>query len=158
MSALDEFKDKIRSGEMFDAMAVAMGEAVELNITTWIAPAEEDDSELDSQPGHRMRTRINLIDGEIDNEIGREFANNPGYEQLQKLHLQQVKRGREILLNNLASLQSMFAMLEETQTAMSEVNASVETQALPEAKSTDLEADVSVESATGISESDIAEY
>ena len=133
MSASDEFRAKIAAGEMLDAMAIAMSEAIELNITTWIAANETDSLGDESpQPGHRMRTRINLIDGEVDNEIGREFANNPAYDQLQKLHLEQVRKGREILLNNLASLQSMFAMLNETQTAMAELPQTIETPVLPE--------------------------
>lgn len=133
MSASDEFRAKIAAGEMLDAMAIAMSEAIELNITTWIAANETDSLGDESpQPGHRMRTRINLIDGEVDNEIGREFANNPAYDQLQKLHLEQVRKGREILLNNLASLQSMFAMLNETQTAMAELPQTIETPVLSE--------------------------
>ena len=131
MSASDEFRAKITAGEMLDAMAIAMSEAIELNITTWITD-EADSPGQESQPGHRMRTRINLIDGEVDNEIGREFATNPAYDQLQKLHLEQVRKGREILLNNLASLQSMFAMLNETQTVMAEIPPTIETPILLE--------------------------
>lgn len=130
MTALEEFQAKIQEGEIYDAMAIAMGEAIELKISTWIV-SDENNSESASQSGYRMRTRINLIDGEIDNEIGRKFASNPAYNELQKLHLEQVTKGREILLNNLASLQSMLSALEATQKAIPEISAA-ETPALPE--------------------------
>lgn len=132
MTPLEEFKEKVRAGKMFDALAIAMSEAIELNITTWVVASEQEQLEETSQPGYRMRTRINLVDGEVDNEIGREFATNPAYGELQKLHLEQVQQGREILLNNLASLQSMFAMLNDTQSAMSETPEKSDDKLLPE--------------------------
>lgn len=130
MTPLEEFKAKIKAGEMFEALAIAMSESIELNITTWVASAEEQLEET-SQPGYRMRTRINLVDGEVDNEIGQEFLSNPAYAELQKLHLEQVKQGREILLNNLASLQSMFAILNDTQATMTEIPPQSDNRLLP---------------------------
>ena len=114
MTAIEQFKNKIQAGEVYDALALAMSEAIELKITTWVASSETDNLDDDSQPGYRMRTCINLVEGKVENEIGREFANNPAYEELQKLHLEQVRQGREIILNNLASLQTMFAMFNDT--------------------------------------------
>ena len=118
MTAIEQFKDKIKAGEIYDALALAMSEAIELKITTWVASSETDNLDDDSKPGYRMRTRINLVDGEVENEIGREFATNPAYEELQKLHLEQVRQGREIILNNLASLQTMLATLNDTMAQM----------------------------------------
>ena len=124
MTALEEFRDKIASGQVFDALTLAMSEAIELDITTWVASNDTDgtsDGTEDScQPGYRMRTRINIVDGEIENEIGREFATNPAYVELQKLHLEQVQQGREILLNNLVSLQAILAAFSDTMSEMSE--------------------------------------
>ena len=120
MTALDEFRGKISSGQIFDALTVAMSEAIELNITTWVASNDTDEIEESAKPGYRMRTRINIVDGEIENEIGREFATNPAYIELQKLHLEQVQQGREILLNNLASLQAMLAAFSNTMSEMSD--------------------------------------
>ncbi len=116
MTATEQFKDKIQKGEVYDALTLAMSEAIELKITTWVASSETDDLDNDSKPGYRMRTSINLVEGKIDNEIGREFASNPAYEELQKLHLEQVQQGREIILNNLASLQTIFAMFNDNMT------------------------------------------
>lgn len=126
MTATEQFKDKIQKGEVYDALTLAMSEAIELKITTWVASSETDDLDNDSKPGYRMRTSINLVEGKIDNEIGREFASNPAYEELQKLHLEQVQQGREIILNNLASLQTIFAMFNDnmTQNSSSEYSSS----------------------------------
>ncbi|VEP16087.1 conserved hypothetical protein [Hyella patelloides LEGE 07179] len=132
MKPLEEFREKVRAGKMFDALAIAMSESIELNITTSVASEEDRQLGETSQPGYRMRTRINIVDGEVENEIGREFASNPAYAELQKLHLEQVKQGREILLNNLASLQSMFAMLNDTQSITTEITTKPEDKRLPE--------------------------
>ncbi|ELS04313.1 hypothetical protein Xen7305DRAFT_00040420 [Xenococcus sp. PCC 7305] len=127
MRPLEEFKGKIASGQVFDALTVAMSEAIELNITTWVASDDPNQEEDTSKPGYRMRTRINIVDGEIENEIGREFATNPAYVELQKLHLEQVQQGREILLNNLASLQTMLATFSSTMSEMTD-NKIIESQ------------------------------
>lgn len=131
MTPLEEFQEKVKAGEMFDALAIAMSESIELNITTSVASSKKEGIN-ETQPGYRMRTRVNLVDGEVDNEIGREFITNPAYAELQKLHLEQVKQGREILLNNLASLQSMFAMLNDTQSSVTEISPQQEDNLLPE--------------------------
>lgn len=131
MTPLEEFRQKIEAGEIFAALAIAMSEAVELDVTTSIASAQNRQEES-SQSDCWMHTRINLIDGKIENEISRKFANNSAYAHLQKLHLEQVKQGREIVLNNLASLQSMFAMLNETQSKIKEISATSEPKSLPE--------------------------
>lgn len=130
MTPLEEFRQKVEAGEIFAALAIAMSEAVELDVTTSIT--SDRNREESPQSGCWMHTRINLIDGNIENEISREFANNSAYAHLQKLHLEQVKQGREIVLNNLASLQSMFAMLKETQSKIQEISATSETKSLPE--------------------------
>ena len=132
MTPLEEFKAKVRAGELHEALAIAMSEAIELKITTVIADSQEQLLEDASQPGYRMRTRINIVDGEVENEIGKEFINNPAYAELQKFHFEQITQGREILLNNLANLQSMFAMLQDTQSELTKIAANPEDKLLPE--------------------------
>ena len=114
MTAMKEFRDKIEAGEIFEALTLAMSEAVELKITTWVAAADLEKRTDESQPGYRLHTRINLVNGEVENEIGSEFVNNPNYAQLQQLHLEQVQQGRETLIKNIESLQAMFTIFNET--------------------------------------------
>lgn len=122
MTAMTEFKEKIKAGEFLDALTLAMGEAVELEITTWVSSQDDLDSgdypaaySTDRpQANNCLRTRINLIDGEIENEIGREFIDNPGYAELQQLHLEQVQQSRDTLIRNLESLQAMFTIFNKT--------------------------------------------
>lgn len=123
MTAMKEFKEKVQAGEFFDALTLAMSEAVELKITTWVTSEDIDSSgSIDkSQPGNRLRTRINLIDGEIDNEIGSEFIDNPGYAELQKLHIEQVQQSRETMIRNLESLQAMFNIFNHTFSSTPEI-------------------------------------
>lgn len=120
MTAMTEFKEKIKAGEFLDALTLAMGEAVELKITTWVSSEDDVIESNPSQPSNRLRTRINLIDGEIENEIGSEFINNPGYAELQQLHLEQVQQSRDTLIRNLESLQAMFTIFNNTFTPTTE--------------------------------------
>ena len=114
MTAIEEFRAKMKAGAIFDALTLAMSEAVELKITTWVAADNLENNRDESQPGYRLHTRINLINGEVENEIGSEFINNPDYAQLQQLHLEQVQQGRETLIKNIESLQAMFTIFNDT--------------------------------------------
>jgi hypothetical protein len=131
VEAIDEFKDKLRSGEIFEALTIAMSEAIELKVTTWISSAESPPTardfyangtlKEDLQPprGSCLQTRINLVDGEVENLIGSEFIGNEAYAELQQFHLEQVKEGREILLKNIESLQKIFVVMTNTMSQLS---------------------------------------
>ncbi len=117
MAKSDDFKQELRSGNLSDAIKIAFGEAIELEITTWVATTEQmelapEDTDQ-ARPGHRMRTRINLVDGDIENEVGSQFLGNSRYAALKNFHLNQVQEGREIIRQNLASLRTLFGMLVE---------------------------------------------
>ncbi|MBW4577029.1 MAG: hypothetical protein KME08_17280 [Aphanothece sp. CMT-3BRIN-NPC111] len=114
MAASDDFKEQLKAGKIVEALALALGEAVELKITTWVSSeSAEDTSASDSgqdlaKAGQRLRTRINLIDGDIDNEIGNQFLNSGPYTELRQFHLEQVAQSHKIIQNNLNSLQKLF--------------------------------------------------
>ena len=118
MTASEEFKQKIRAGQLFDAFALAVSEAIELKITTWVSSSNIETQSIiaKDEPFSEscLRTRINLFKGEIDNEIGSTLIGNKDYAELQKLHQEQVQQGREIILKNLESLQKMFVVLNST--------------------------------------------
>lgn len=100
-----------------DALTLALGEAVELEITTWVSSSSDADllTESNRPPAHCcMRTRINIVDGDIDNQIGSQFIGNGPYTELRQFHLEQVQEGRQIIRHNLESIQQLFTVLTHT--------------------------------------------
>lgn len=116
MAASDEFRKYLKEGKVVEALTLALGEAIELEITTWVSTEEDQGYGAIGQPapGSRMRTRMNLVDGDIDNEVGSQFIGSGPYTELRDFHLQQVQDGRDIIKQNLESLQQMFVLLART--------------------------------------------
>lgn len=119
MTASQDFKDELRqekldSNSIAKALKIALTEAIELKITTWVVPADNPNATGNPDPGYRMRTRINIVDGDIDNEIGSLFVGNGPYTELRDFHLKQVADGRDILQQNLESLENLFSTLVGT--------------------------------------------
>ncbi|HEY9700877.1 MAG TPA: hypothetical protein V6C58_00430, partial [Allocoleopsis sp.] len=102
MTISDEFQAQIRSGNIVEALTMAIGGAIELEITTWVASSQSNTDEHSA--GNRIRTRISIVDGEIDNEVGSKFIGIGPYTELRELHLQQVQQGRDIIQRNLENL------------------------------------------------------
>ncbi|MEC4983042.1 MAG: hypothetical protein SAK42_02900, partial [Oscillatoria sp. PMC 1076.18] len=86
-----------------------MNEAIELKITTWVSSAA--DTAIAPQPGKRLHTRINLVDGDIENEIGDRFIGTGAYKELRQFHCEQVALANQTIQGNLESLQQLFAVL-----------------------------------------------
>ncbi len=118
MATSDQFKAQLKAGEIVDALTLALSEAVELEITTWVSSSSSDDQTLadaNQPPAHsRMRTRMNIVDGDIDNEIGAQFIGNGPYTELRQFHMEQVLEGRQIIQHNLENLQQLFTVLTNT--------------------------------------------
>ena len=112
MTSSKEFKQAVREGKLKEALAIAMENVPELHITTWIASA--DDS---SHPNERecLRTHINLVEGEIVNEIDERLLGDRSLPGLQQFHLQQVTRGHQTVSQNIQSLQQIFRLLSVLQ-------------------------------------------
>lgn len=103
MSKIEEVKAKIREGNMETAMAMAMAEAMKLEIVTTV---NDSDALSHSQC---YRSHLDLLNNEIDHQID-EQKNN---EHLQNLHFQEVEKAHEKILKNVQSLQKMFALLQD---------------------------------------------
>ncbi|MEC4983041.1 MAG: hypothetical protein SAJ37_21985 [Oscillatoria sp. PMC 1068.18] len=117
MAASDEFKEYIKEGKIFEALTLALSEAIELEITTWVSTANDNPNESNlghPVPGNCLRTRMNMVDGDIENEVGTQFIGNAPYTELREFHLEQVKEGRKTIQQNLESLQQMFVVLAST--------------------------------------------
>jgi len=53
MATSDDFKEKLKAGKIVDALTLALGESVELEITTWVCSANskaETSAEADPTP------------------------------------------------------------------------------------------------------------
>ncbi|RCJ41587.1 hypothetical protein A6769_01365 [Nostoc punctiforme NIES-2108] len=122
-----EFKRKVKKlntkGEGFkiddiiDAIQTAIVEVIELEITTWVPESstqlENPQGQQIAQTGNRMHTIINLIDGDITNEVGSEFIGSGPYTELREFHLTQIKESREIMQKNIESLQKLYGFFIE---------------------------------------------
>lgn len=116
MAPSDDFKAQLKAGNINEALSLALNGAVDLKITTWVTSAT-DTQQTSTKPGHRLRTRINTIEGKVDNEIGDQFINNGPYRELRQFHLDQVSLGNEIIHSNLKSLQTLFDVVIAMQSA-----------------------------------------
>lgn len=137
MASSDDFRQQLKAGNITEALTLALSEAVELKFTTWVASGDDVEANP-SQPGNRLRTRINTIEGEIEHEIGEEFIGTGRYRELRQFHLEQVAEGSKIVQNNLKSLQKLFEVLvalrypDAQQTPVIETESlAVEPQVLP---------------------------
>lgn len=83
-----------------EALMAVFADLVHLEIVTWVA----HDGDQSHRPGNRLRTEINLIDGDIENELGADFLADSPYAELRHFHEAQVLRGGETIANNLKTL------------------------------------------------------
>jgi hypothetical protein len=128
MPSSQEFREALQAGKIQEAFTLALTEAVELKITTWVSSSESDSDRAtvspeivsqtttrgsveEAKPGHRLRTNINLMQGDIEHEIGDRFLNNRAYHELLQFHLTQVDKGQQIIEQNIHSLQKIFSLV-----------------------------------------------
>jgi hypothetical protein len=88
MISSEEFQQTLQSGQIHEALALLVRDPV-VDITTRLNEDPLDDSQTINHS--YIRTKINLLTGEIQNEVGKGFvANCSGYLKLQQLHIDQV--------------------------------------------------------------------
>ena len=112
--ASQDFRDKLAGNNIAEALQMALSEAIELKIVTWVSDSDVPNSQStieDAAPSSIMRTRINIVDGDIETEIGSKFLSDGPYAELKDFHMQQVGEGRTIIRQNLESLKDLFGIL-----------------------------------------------
>lgn len=116
MTTSDDFKKQLKAGKIIDALTLALGEAVELEITTWVSSANDSKTTVEATPApeSRIRTRLNIVDGDIHNEVGTQFIGDGPYTELQQFHSSQVQDAPLMIQHNLANLQQLFSVLTNT--------------------------------------------
>lgn len=58
-----------------------------------------------------FQTQVNLVTGDIENLISRDFATNPDYKTLSDFHLAQVTKGSDIVSTNLKAVRDLAVQL-----------------------------------------------
>lgn len=121
MTYSKNFKQALIEGKLDEALAIAISQAPELKITTSIVSssshnvADNDSKPKNPPPTKRLHTRINLVEGEIHNEISEDLIGNADSQEVQQFHFEQVARGHQIIQKNLESLQNIFRLMTTIQ-------------------------------------------
>ncbi|MFW6264318.1 MAG: hypothetical protein ACOC3E_02225, partial [Cyanobacteriota bacterium] len=123
MALSNELKEALKAGKLTEALIRAMGRATELKITTWVSSESGKTPLVTEQvkPGSCLRSQINLLQSEINNEVGQQFVDNEDYKELLPFHNAQVVGGSSTIANNLRSLQQIFTLLVALQQQNPEV-------------------------------------
>ena len=96
MDNREKIEAKIQEGKFQEAMNMAILDAMTLQIST----SSKD------QPDQEFRTTIDLLENEIENQLGDS--------SLEKFHFSQVQKTQDMMMNNITSLQKMFTLLQES--------------------------------------------
>jgi hypothetical protein len=111
MTTSERFKQELQAGNLDKAFELALEQAIELEIVTWVSgnTAESTLNGLNSpNPTQRIRTRLNLLDGRIENEVGSQLLRNGISADLREFHSNQIKEGQALIQNNLKTLQVLL--------------------------------------------------
>ena len=101
VTASVRFQSKLKETKNFgDALVEIFSDLVQLEIVTWVA----HEGDTTHKAGNRLKTTINLIDGDIENELGADFLQGSPYAELRGFHETQVGKGSETIANNLKTL------------------------------------------------------
>ena len=101
VTASVRFQSKLKETKNFgDAVIEIFSDLVQLEIVTWVA----HEGDTTHRAGNRLKTKINLIDGDIENELGADFLQGSPYAELRGFHEIQVEKGSETIANNLKTL------------------------------------------------------
>jgi hypothetical protein len=101
VNASGRFQSKLKETKNFgDALVEIFSDLVQLEIVTWVA----HEGDVTHKTGNRLKTTINLIDGDIENELGADFLQGSPYAELRGFHEIQVEKGAETIANNLKTL------------------------------------------------------
>ncbi len=112
MTINERFKHALQSGNFDNAIEIALTEAMSLEIVTWVADDEEDTENETGRaessvrkPRSQICTKINLLDGKVENQIGSLFLDGGPYANLRAFHTQQVEASQELIEKKITSLQ-----------------------------------------------------
>jgi hypothetical protein len=89
MISSQEFQQKLQAGQIHEALAIVVRDTSELEIVTQMSEASLASTQSVSR--EYLRTKINLLTGEIYNEVSKDLVgNHDNYRQLQQLHTERI--------------------------------------------------------------------
>lgn len=105
-----EFQQTLQAGDIHQALALLVRDTRELDITTRLTE-DLSTSEQMNNSGY-LRTKINLLTGEIQNEVSKDiFANSHNYLKLQQLHHDRIIAADRIVQGYFSQLQAILVDL-----------------------------------------------
>jgi hypothetical protein len=114
MISSQEFQQKLQAGKIYEALALVVRDASELDITTQIA--EPSISSSQSVGSEYLRTKINLLTGDVQNEVGEGLVNNNDtYHQLQQLHTKRIVASHRQVQGYLDRIKAILTVSSPTQ-------------------------------------------
>lgn len=108
-----EFQQTLQAGKIHQALALLVRDATELDITTRLT----EDSIADNRAGNTgyLRTKINLLTGEIQNEVSKDIlTSGTSYLKLQQLHHDRIVASDRIVQGYFSQLKAILADLPPT--------------------------------------------
>ena len=109
----EEFKAALKEGRIVDALKTALGQSIELEITTTIASSDPETASQIREKGDSgeiMRTRLNIVEGKIETEIGSKFLKGGKFAELRDFHVSQMQASGQIIERNISSLQKLLEL------------------------------------------------
>jgi hypothetical protein len=112
MISSQEFQEKLQAGQIHEALALAIQAASELDITTRMT---EDLPNHRSSGSEYLRTKINLLTGNVENEVGKKIVTDSNsYLKLQQLHIDRVAESHRLFRGYLQQLEAILTALPPT--------------------------------------------
>ncbi len=120
----EEFQQKIQAGQINEALALVLNQANQLSVTTQITDdiqvgvgeelsSDNADTVAQSAKSEYLATTINLLTGEIQNEVGRGLiVNSSSYIKLQQLHIDRIISSYRILQGFLHQIKGILTAIE----------------------------------------------
>lgn len=110
MTSTKQTTAKPLAQEIFQALTNAMSETAQIEVTTYLDSWDLDHLEQSASTS-RFYTQIDLLNQTVQHEVDLKLIDNSTYGELQRWHIEQVRRRQESLIKNLASLEQMRQMI-----------------------------------------------
>jgi hypothetical protein len=121
MVSSEQFLQQLQAGQIGEALALAMRETLELEVTTRFAG--EDGAENPSHAGEFLRTKINLLTGKSYNEVSRDLLMSRDRDKLQQFHTEQVNTSHQVIQSHFQQIQELLILWQTSTDLVAPSNA-----------------------------------